>query len=78
MIQKTYLQWFYFVKHYRGNIVKDVIPYNTGKVTIGLAYIPKPEYRQDYDAWCWQSVFLSKFKPRKFFNTKSNRKFIFI
>ena len=58
--------------------MKDVIPFNTGKVAIGLAYIPKPSYQPDFDAWSFQTALLSKYNPRKFFRTKSNRKLIFL
>ncbi len=41
-------------------VKQKVIPYNTGKVQIGILYVPKCDYLQDEDASLLQSVLLKQ------------------
>ena len=40
--------------------MKDVIPFNTGKVKIGLLYMPENPYKPDQDALCIQRLLTEK------------------
>ena len=51
---------------------RKVIPYDTGKVKIGLLYQPQSTYEVDYDASFVQGAMLNrKYKERKWYRASS-------
>ncbi len=52
-------------------VTDKVVPYDTGKVKIGLLYQPKSNYIADYDASVIQGAILKRYKERTWYSASN-------